>query len=89
MDLATGARLELKPASWLEPFTEFQMPKGTITVIIDQKKGIMDIYAQHDVHPFDWDCVVGLLSRMAVPDIGEPSYLKGIDTWHIQLRSPS
>lgn len=71
----------------LEPLSEFQMPMGTVTVVIDRDKGTMDIFAEHECDPLDWDMACMLIQKMGTPgDLPEGDYLKGVDTWHVQLR---
>jgi len=69
-------------------WTEFQTPRGTATIQIDQDRQVMEIFVDPEVDPLDWDVVCGLLARMGVKDIGEPSYVGGVDTWSLQLRGP-
>jgi hypothetical protein len=67
--------------------TQFDMPNGTVTVIIDRPKGLMEIFAEPERDPVDWELTCGLLSRMGLSgQLQQGEYLKGIDVWRIQLR---
>lgn len=71
----------------LEPVTEFQMPRGTVTVIIDRAKGVLDIFAEHECDTLDWELTCGLLDRMGLTgSLPRGEYLNGVDTWRVQLR---
>lgn len=66
---------------------QIETPTGTVSIIVDRPKGVMDIFAEHDPHPLDWAVAVEMIKRLAYPeDLGEPDYLKGVDTWRITLK---
>lgn len=70
-----------------EPY-HISTPTGTVSIVVDRPKGVMDIFAEHDPHPLDWAVAVEMIKHLAYPeDLGEPDYLKGIDTWKITLRA--
>lgn len=67
---------------------QIETPTGTVSIVVDRPKGVMDIFAEHDPHPLDWAVAVEMIKQLAYPeDPGEPDYLKGIDTWRITLKS--
>lgn len=66
---------------------EVPTPHGTVTIVVDQSQGIMDIFAEHDPHPADWAMATALITTLCEPGTtGEPDYLKGIDTWRVALK---
>ena len=70
-----------------EPY-QIETPTGTVSIVVDRPKGVMNIFAEHDPHPLDWAVAVEMIKHLAYPqDLGEPDYLKGIDTWKITLRA--
>lgn len=87
MNLKAPGALRILGSLELEPFSEFHAPFDTATIVIDYPRGVMEIFTEPEVHPLDWDIICGLVSKLAdIPDLGEPDYLKGINTWHIQLK---
>lgn len=77
----------LAPVITFERVTEFTMPNGTVTVVIDRDKGIMDIFAEHEADALDWELACGLLERMGLSGrMPRGEYLKGVDVWRIQLK---
>lgn len=64
----------------------FDTPDGTATVTIDRDKGVLEIHADQEVTQLDWDVICSLLRSVGATDIGEPSYLGGVDVWKISLR---
>jgi hypothetical protein len=70
-----------------ENVTQFDMPNGTVTVIIDRPKGLMEIFAEPEPDPVDWELTCGLLSRMGLSgQLQQGEYLKGIDVWRVSLK---
>lgn len=66
---------------------QIETPTGTVTIVVDRPQGVMDIFAEHEPHPLDWAVAVEMIKCLAYPeDLGEPDYLKGIDTWRITLK---
>jgi len=67
---------------------EVATPHGTITIVIDRKRGVMEIFAEHDPHPDDWDVAASMIMELCGPGTAdEPDYLRGIDTWQVKLKS--
>ena len=87
MNLMGGGEFHLRPVSELELVTEFAMPNGTVTVVLDRSKGLLDIFAEHEADPLDWELTSGLIDRMGLSgELPRGEYLKGIVTWRIQLK---
>jgi hypothetical protein len=76
-----------RPVLTLEPVTEFSMPNGTVTVVIDRTKGVMDIFAEHEADDLDWELACGLIQRVGLTgDMTTGEYLKGVDVWRVRLK---
>jgi hypothetical protein len=83
LDPGPGPRPVLK----LETVTEFSMPNGTVTVVIDRTKGVMDIFAEHEADDLDWELACGLIQRVGLTgDMRQGEYLKGVDVWRVRLK---
>jgi hypothetical protein len=67
--------------------TEFHMPMGTVTVVVDRMKGVLDIFAEHECDALDWELTCGLIDRMGLTgELPRAEYLKGVDIWRIHLK---
>lgn len=64
---------------------QFSTPHGTVTVVLDNLRGCMEVIADPVVHPLDWDVVCGLLRMIGVRLMGEPAYVRGMDVWTVHL----
>jgi hypothetical protein len=63
------------------------MPNGTVTVIIDRSKGLMEIFAEPEPDPTDWELACGLMTRLGLTgQMQQGEYLKGVDVFRVQLR---
>ena len=83
-----SSRVAVTEAPWLEPQSELSTPNQTVTIVIDQAQGVMDIFTEHDPHPEDWEITCELIRWLCSPgSVGEPDYLKGVDTFRIKLKS--
>lgn len=69
-----------------EPW-EIHTPTGTVSIVVDRPRGVMDIFSEHEPHPLDWAVAVQMIKQLAYPeDLGEPDCLKGINAWRITLK---
>lgn len=77
------------PVSDPDMITELIAPFGTVTILIDQDRGVMDIFSEPDAHPLDWELAARLIEQMGQEDIGVASYLRGVDVFRVSLRQPA
>lgn len=87
MNLASPRGLHVRPVSECDQVIEFAMPHGTVTVVIDRGKGLLDIFAEHEADPLDWELTCALIQRMGLSgELPRGQYFKGIITWRVQLK---
>jgi hypothetical protein len=79
---------QIRPVLQFESVTQFDMPNGTVTVIIDRPKGLMEIFSEPEPDPVDWELACGLITRMGLSgQLQQGEYLRGVDVFRVQLKA--
>jgi len=86
MDLASTGPRPRPPEAYASE-TPLACPKGTASAVSDHALGTVDIYADIEVDPDDWEVICDQLDQLGVAVLGEPDYLKGVHAWHLDFKT--
>lgn len=83
MNLAAAARAyEPEPES---DIIEWTSPGKSVTVAIDHGRNILRIFSEPDPSPVDWAKACEIIRYLGIPDIGEPTRDRDLETWCVRF----
>ena len=65
--------------------SQIEMPYGTVTLLIDGADGMLEIFADLNVHAVDWELTCRLLARWGIRTLGQPGYRAGVEVWRFPV----